>query len=263
MASLRMPGLFAATVVAGLALGGADGVPPSCGEATGQDCAAQLAGAVLLQGSHSVHEHSPREESYSVNGWWQNNWDGDLQMQCGNNKMVSGMDSHHSNRREDREYRFHCRGLPGVTYTRGGMGMDMIGNAGWDNGWDRQLYVWCPKDSVITGASSYHDNDHEDRIWKIQCSKLNSPSVVKKYGWTSWQNEWDGSFNTQCPAGEVLNGIFSEHNNEREDRRWQYRCATVVTLASMLDNPAAPNATQTVRNRSSEVPTSGLPSARG
>ncbi|XP_058613972.1 hemagglutinin/amebocyte aggregation factor-like [Onychostoma macrolepis] len=39
-----------------------------------------------------------------------------------------------------------------------------------------------------------------------------------------WKNSYDGVLNFQCPAGQSISSITSEHNNRYEDRVWDFGC---------------------------------------
>eukprot|EP00754_Rhynchopus_humris_P021688 Rhum_TRINITY_DN14754_c0_g2::Rhum_TRINITY_DN14754_c0_g2_i1::g.113141::m.113141 len=46
------------------------------------------------------------------------------------------------------------------------------GFSGWVNDWDELVNFKCGQDSVISGVYSTHDNYHEDRKFRFQCSTL-------------------------------------------------------------------------------------------
>ncbi|XP_052388297.1 hemagglutinin/amebocyte aggregation factor-like [Carassius gibelio] len=39
-----------------------------------------------------------------------------------------------------------------------------------------------------------------------------------------WKNRYDGILNFNCPAGQSISSITSEHNNNYEDRVWDFGC---------------------------------------
>ena len=58
------------------------------------------------------------------------------------------------------------------------------------------------------------------------------PDVVKKHHWPSsndWANNWDGVLNWSCPTGQALVGMYSEHSNRKEDRRFKFKCGSMVS----------------------------------
>jgi len=39
-----------------------------------------------------------------------------------------------------------------------------------------------------------------------------------------WVNDWDNNMNFECPSGQILAGVYSVHDNGKEDRRWKMEC---------------------------------------
>ncbi|XP_050405715.1 millepora cytotoxin-1-like [Patella vulgata] len=39
-----------------------------------------------------------------------------------------------------------------------------------------------------------------------------------------WVNKYDGPVSYECPPGEELAQILSEHSNHYEDRLWDFQC---------------------------------------
>ncbi|XP_073706335.1 hemagglutinin/amebocyte aggregation factor-like [Garra rufa] len=39
-----------------------------------------------------------------------------------------------------------------------------------------------------------------------------------------WHNRYDGLLNFNCPGGQSISSITSEHNNKHEDRIWDFGC---------------------------------------
>ncbi|XP_073707172.1 hemagglutinin/amebocyte aggregation factor-like [Garra rufa] len=39
-----------------------------------------------------------------------------------------------------------------------------------------------------------------------------------------WKNNYDDALNFVCPASQSISSIASEHNNDREDRVWDFSC---------------------------------------
>ena len=48
----------------------------------------------------------------------------------------------------------------------------------------------------------------------------------------SWDNEWDGELNFECPRGQVLSSVYSVHDDSKEDRRWRLECAAAPSGAN-------------------------------
>ena len=79
-------------------------------------------------------------------------------------------------------------------------------------------------------------------------------TMVKKTGYTVWTNarsisnwydtgyvnEFDATLNTQCRPDYYISGVWSYHDNGKEDRRFSFRCCKVSGLCTRncyLDGP--------------------------
>ena len=97
--------------------------------------------------------------------------------------------------------------------------------AQWQNEWDQPLSVHCQHNNqAFYQVKSYHDNRREDRRWQWNCRTVLTNTLFSNCHWTSWVNEYDQPLSFQCPANKVLTGVFSVHDNRREDRRWKFQC---------------------------------------
>jgi len=149
-----------------------------------------------------------------TNCYWSNNYDGRLSFLCpvrdGKYGAIRRMESHHSNHHEDRKWHFEC------SYD-----VQKAGKCHWTdwvNGWDAQLRYICPNNGYIVGLHSYHDNHREDRRWKIACCEVSAG--LEDCRWRTL-NGWDSYMNYNVDKGRVINGLFSWHDNHREDRIWK------------------------------------------
>lgn len=73
----------------------------------------------------------------------------------------------------------------------------------------------------MNGMMSYHSNYHEDRRFMLQCCKV-ANKVTKNCYYTGFVNGWDLPMNYDVPAGRAIKGVYSVHDNYKEDRRWQF-----------------------------------------
>ena len=78
------------------------------------------------------------------------------------------------------------------------------------------------QDGMITGFESYHDNHREDRRWRFYSGVTHL--TCDQGGWSGYKNSWDGKLSFSCPDRWVLNGVYSKHDNGKEDRRWKFKC---------------------------------------
>ncbi|XP_018419433.1 PREDICTED: hemagglutinin/amebocyte aggregation factor-like [Nanorana parkeri] len=95
-----------------------------------------------------------------------NNFDQEFSYTCPFGSVITGVDSYHDNKAEDRRWRFLCcQGE--VKATR---------NCKWSgyvNNFDGYLRWDAPANAYLTGAHSYHDNSKEDRRWNFYyCEKM-------------------------------------------------------------------------------------------
>merc|ERR1712139_65101 len=147
---------------------------------------------------------------------WANNWDGGLGFNVGGHTYISGMGSHHSNRREDRQFKFLLSNI--------GSSQAHTHLSGYVNNWDQYFAYACPGNYVMVGMYSYHHNGTEDRRWRFRCARYHHLGV-RNDGWPGWQTNWDGTFHIGC-GGRPVTGFSSYHDNGREDRRFRLRCGT-------------------------------------
>ncbi|XP_041916317.1 hemagglutinin/amebocyte aggregation factor-like [Alosa sapidissima] len=92
---------------------------------------------------------------YDVNGF-----DDDLNFQCPYHKVITEIGSYHDNHHEDRRWSFTCCGGGGYC----------TGSCSWtsyQNNFDGPLDYIVPSGYYLVGASSYHENKHEDRRWQF------------------------------------------------------------------------------------------------
>jgi len=138
--------------------------------------------------------------------------------ECGEGKTFSYIRSTHSNKKEDRIWHFSCKS----TGTSGSCCFsDEV------NEWDKPVDFTCPINQVLSGISSRHDNKKEDRLWKFQCCDNN----VKLSGcyYTVYMNDWDKELKLSVSGSKVIHGLYSYHDNKKEDRRWKFELCNAST----------------------------------
>lgn len=67
-----------------------------------------------------------------------------------------------------------------------------------------------------------------NKIIEDEASFKAASSAAK--GWTGFLNAWSDPVSYSCPVGEVMVGIYSEHNNLPQDRRWKARCLGIARV---------------------------------
>ena len=115
----------------------------------------------------------------------------------------------HDNQREDRRWTWQCRNLvsrnsqPRCYWTR-----DV-------NDYDEQIAFLCRENYYLAGVESYHHNYYEDRRWSFYC--CSSPGLSSSNCYiTDYQNSWDGVLDFRAHHHEFITGIFSHHDNQKE-----------------------------------------------
>ncbi|CAL1547710.1 unnamed protein product [Lymnaea stagnalis] len=114
----------------------------------------------------------PHGVSLSECEWsgYQNNFDELLEFQCPNESVITGIESIHDNRYEDRKWSFQCCNPEGFV-THGCVYTQYV------NTYDNMLTYRVPDDYVLRGVDSVHDNRHEDRIFRFDICKLDPITI--------------------------------------------------------------------------------------
>ena len=144
---------------------------------------------------------------YAVAGW-QNDWDGNLYVDCRERQALYRVQSYHSNRKEDRRWQFLCKSTVSRPFNH-------CYRTGYENFWHYPLMFQCRVNYVMTGVSSYHSNFLEDRRWRFKCCRANG-YYTKKCGLTGFINNWDAYMNHYARSGTVFVGAFSYHSGRKK-----------------------------------------------
>ena len=99
--------------------------------------------------------------------------------------------------------------------------------AGWQNSWDRPHFKPCDNGNYIRRIKSTHNNDKEDRLWEVFCGRVSNLAADQSCSWTGEVNNWDDFLLFNCPNNGLISGVWSHHDNNREDRRFRFRCCGV------------------------------------
>ncbi|XP_056009464.1 uncharacterized protein LOC125680077 [Ostrea edulis] len=144
---------------------------------------------------------------------WVNEYDQPFTFTCPQHQSISRVVSHHDNRREDRVFDLQC-----TTYT------EKTENCSWTdfvNNFDQPLAFQCPNGAVLDGIGSYHDNHQEDRRFKFYCCEKPGMCLYNCF-YSGWANKYDGDLDYTVPAGHVMRGMVSVHDNGPEDRIFDF-----------------------------------------
>lgn len=104
--------------------------------------------------------------------------------------------------------------------------------------WDEEIEAKCPNDMFLTGVYSQHHNYYEDRKFKLICTEFQTKAtnelasipvtrnsnVDKREG---PNNPYDEDVEMTCPRGEFIVGFWSRHENNYEDRTFDYICSAM------------------------------------
>ncbi|XP_060556930.1 hemagglutinin/amebocyte aggregation factor-like isoform X1 [Ruditapes philippinarum] len=153
-----------------------------------------------------------------------NAYDQDLNFACPKEtQSVSHVESIHDNHKEDRMFDISCSD---VTNDVSGVRASCF-VTGHQNQYDQLLAYECPGNHYISGMYSHHDNKYEDRIWRFKCCEMHDVHL-DDCDYTQWTNAYDGAQNFHAPAGKVMKGVVSIHDNHKEDRQYKYQLCNVI-----------------------------------
>jgi hypothetical protein len=158
-----------------------------------------------------------------------NNWDGYQYCKCKPGQKISKFESYHHNHYEDRKWYLQCsdNGIainPSHRY-----------RTGFNNWWDGVFYWggsgndWC----YMVGMRSYHDNFREDRRYDVYYSCSRKWTLTYCSGW-QWLNNWDGGVKRVLESKQVITGLYSYHDNNKEDRRFAIMVCELVPKCDQL-----------------------------
>jgi len=95
---------------------------------------------------------------------------------------------------------------------------------GYVNAFDgKALFSAGSSTTIITGMHSVHDNGTNDRKFGFYTKAAKGFSCLRE-GWNPFANNYDGKFRFECSTDKLIYAISSEHDNYKEDRRFQFRC---------------------------------------
>ncbi|ESO83343.1 hypothetical protein LOTGIDRAFT_133595 [Lottia gigantea] len=148
---------------------------------------------------------------------WMTEYDKPFLKECPSKQSVYWIKSQHSNSREDRVWDYRCRHSSKISTTSE------------INPYDGTILFQCPRKGALVGVQSYHSNHHEDRIWSFKCCDVHLTRGANCLFTKSFVNQYDAVMDYKItPANNYLTGVYSEHNNHREDRVWRFETCSIV-----------------------------------
>eukprot|EP01084_Bolivina_argentea_P066733 121668_1 len=171
----------------------------------------------LLTAADDLTPMNCKQDAYYVNDWDSSHDNYQA------NFFVSGVvDSVHNNHHEDRRWKWkYCapNSLPNINN-------EALSATPLDGEWFKQ----CAGNSGITRLQSNYDNDKEDRPWTITCGQLDTAKFKFSNCVEQAVTPWDTQFNRYCPNNGVIQSIWSDHSNYKEDRIWKFTCCNLYDV---------------------------------
>lgn len=144
----------------------------------------------------------------------QTSYDAPWHRECPQGHSISRLESWHNNFYEDRIWTITC-------LANGKIGTKERWSGSWTT-YDHPFRHQCGGSEVLAGMKSVHSNWYEDRRWQFMCRPISVPLINCR--WNSfWVNDWDAPLDYSVPSNFVLSGVYSVHDNWRDDRRWKFR----------------------------------------
>ena len=116
--------------------------------------------------------------------------------------------------------------------------MDCYSDNNYINDWDGK-HDNRQTNYFLNGQYSYHDNKKEDRLFKWRYCKPLSSSFsfisTNSLSQTSYDSEWTKTCKT-INDNSAINGIYSTHDNKKEDRLFTIYCGSFDSTIYLLDN---------------------------
>jgi hypothetical protein len=194
----------------------------------------------VFVGMYSEHHNSYEDRKFKIyqsglgstahGCYWtgETDWDAEWTLSGNTNEGITGMWSRHDNRMEDRKFKFRFCNIAAVAGVSPTPAPAVATWSGWVNSWDQPVDWQASQGSVMTGVHSKHDNGKEDRLWDYQQFPMFSSTSPSQ---SDFVNDWDGEF-TYGTDSRIFTGMYSEHRNDKEDRRFKIWTTNAGVAAS-------------------------------
>uniref|UniRef100_UPI001ED8273C zinc metalloproteinase nas-36-like n=1 Tax=Scatophagus argus TaxID=75038 RepID=UPI001ED8273C len=103
-------------------------------------------------------------------------------------------------------------------------------NGNWDNVLGDDLSRQCPYGQAVSGITSVHNNDQNDRLWGISCKAFKETRTCR---WSNYVNNYWGDLDFKCGDNQVIAGVYGEHSSLFQDRRWKFYCCSAFNFATL------------------------------
>uniref|UniRef100_A0A8D3DCN3 Dermatopontin n=1 Tax=Scophthalmus maximus TaxID=52904 RepID=A0A8D3DCN3_SCOMX len=102
-------------------------------------------------------------------------------------------------------------------------------NGEWDNQLEDVLSRQCDSDQTVSGITSFHNNDKNDRLWGISCKAFVETRTCQ---WSNFVNDYWGSVDFKCADNKVIAGVYSDHSTILTDRKWKFYCCSATNFST-------------------------------
>ena len=140
-------------------------------------------------------------------------YDAKWEFTCNSNEAIIGIQSQHSDDREDRKWKFTCGKLPAPLF-----GLADCGWTGYVNNYDYDMTFECPNNGVITGLVFSE---------RSRTPNLGILHLMKRFNVRIQFLSNIFPSNSPCHFSHC-SGIWSKHDNHHEDRIWKFNCCQVA-----------------------------------
>lgn len=163
-----------------------------------------------------------------------NDWDEWLFFECaGSDQAINYIQSTHDDGKEDRLWQFGC----GI-YTEW-----QTSDSYWTriSDYDNEINKSC-NDGFICGFSSFHNNGKEDRRWRFKCCNQEEYGTTRAdTSGTVGPNTWDDPVNVDLDYPKYISGVYSVHDNGKEDRQWTWTWHKTALSEKICQYQVIPN----------------------
>ncbi|KAK7469690.1 hypothetical protein BaRGS_00036272, partial [Batillaria attramentaria] len=96
------------------------------------------------------------------------------------------------------------------------------------NVYDKVGNFLCPAGKVITGWGGHYKTQYEDRQYRFKCSYLPDALPLANCKMSGWTAAINAKIDFSCHANGALKGVYSEHDQGAEDRRFKFTCCDII-----------------------------------
>lgn len=166
-------------------------------------------------------------------GEFVNSGDDKLTFTCQQNQALVGIFAVYDFTQKDRQFKMKCANLlsEGMkSQNRKTMLRPTVSEWSAYSAYDEPIDYTCDHKGVIMGIFSDFSIHSKDRKFKFKCG-TGIPKLMSPFS-SGWVNEYTHVLDFECPRGQVLTNIASEHAGTLDgvivdDRRWKFKCATL------------------------------------